>query len=103
MPVAVLVRFDARRLQRWTSVLCLFLVLSVAAFEAVHVHAGAGVVRESNSPCLVCISAQTNAPAVVVSFVAILLAIEIIPFSDEVRVQGTTSRLELFSRPPPSL
>ena len=103
MPVAILVRFDARRLQRWTSVLCLFLVLTVAAFEAVHVHAGTGVVRESNTPCLVCISAQTNAPAVVISFVVILLTLEIVPFSYEFHGQSTTSRLELFSRPPPSL
>lgn len=103
MPVAVPVRFDARRLQRWTGVLCLFLVLSVAAFEALHVHTGTGVVRESNTPCLVCISAQTNAPAVVVSFVVILLAIEIVPFSYEFHGQGTASPLDLFSRPPPSL
>jgi hypothetical protein len=103
MPAAFLARFDARRLQRWTSAVCLVLVLTVAAFEVVHIHSGAGVVRESNNPCLVCISAQTNVPVVVLSFVAVLLAIAIIPLSNEVHGTRTASRLELFSRPPPSL
>src|SRR5437588_272781 len=103
MPVTALIRFDARRLQRWTSAACLILVLTVAAFEAVHVHSGTHLVRESNHPCLVCISAQTNTPSVVVRFVAVLLAIAIVSFCYEVHVQATVSRLELFSRPPPSL
>ena len=101
--MASLVRLDAGRVQRWTSAACLFLVLVFAAFEAVHVHSGSGVVPESNTPCLICISAHANSPVIVVSFVAVLFAIEIVPFSYEVHGNSTASRLELFSRPPPSL
>ena len=96
-------RFVSELPSRFTiSTACLLLILLFAGLEAMHVHSGPGVAQNSSTSCQICISAHSNAPAVTVSFIAVLLAVEIIAFLPEIESKDVARSLELFSRPPPS-
>jgi len=89
------------RWQRCITVSCLLLVLVFAAVEAVHVHSNAEISRHSGTPCLVCISAHSNAPALIAHHLPVLVAVVAVLVPYEVEATGFDSRLELFTRPPP--
>src|SRR5215813_9151887 len=100
--VAYKEQFGTAGLYRWISGFCLALVLIFTAVESVHVHSDRALSRDSSTPCLICISAHANVPTVAahplpVSFV---VAATVVPY--EAQIRGITSRLELFTRPPPA-
>ena len=94
-------QFDTGRLGRWISAACLLLVLVFAGMEAVHAHSA--LIEDSGTPCLICISAHANAPAIVVTSLPVVFAVEFLMLPHEVEEQSITTRLELFTRPPPLL
>lgn len=80
---------------------CLAVLLVFTAVEAVHVHSSENITRHSGTPCLICISAHSNAPALVARPLPVLVAVASIAIPYETEATGTTSLLELFTRPPP--
>jgi hypothetical protein len=90
-------QFGAGQPQRWIAALCLVVILVFTGVEAVHVD------HDSNTPCLICISAHANAPAVIVHVLPVLLAVEILPILYEIDGQSIASQMRLFSRPPPTV
>ncbi|HEV3317537.1 MAG TPA: hypothetical protein VG488_11225 [Candidatus Angelobacter sp.] len=93
-------QFGAGALRRWIAWTCLLLVLVFSGLEATHAHSS--LQRSSDTPCMICVSARAQAPAVVVDALPVLLAIAIVALPYEVQGNSLASRLELFIRPPPS-
>jgi DNA topoisomerase VI subunit B len=89
------------RLQRWGSGFCLLLLLVFTAAEAVHVHSNTALSGHSRTPCLICISTHSNAPALTARPLPVLVAVASIAIPYETEAKGIASRLELFTRPPP--
>lgn len=83
------------------TVFCFLLVLLFTALETHHNH-GDAMSRGSGTPCLMCISAHSSAPAVSAHALPVLCTLGVIVVTYDVEAQGITSRLELFIRPPPS-
>jgi hypothetical protein len=94
-------QFAANRLQRWATVSCLLLLLVFTGVEAVHVHSNSDISRHSATPCLICISAHSNAPASAARPLPVLMAVAVVIIPYEVEATSIASRLELFTRPPP--
>lgn len=92
-------QFGLIRFQRGITVFCLLLVVLFTAVEAVHTHSD--IARHSGAPCLICISAHSNAPALTAHFLPVLVAVASIIVPYEFEAKGIASRLELFTRPPP--
>jgi len=85
---------------RWIAVSCVLLVLLISGLEATHMHAGASSSSSSN-PCVICISAHANAPAVVFHPLPVLYAVDVVAIPFPTEGKSTSPELQLFIRPPP--
>jgi len=82
------------------AVVCVLIALLFAGLETTHVHSAA---RSGNAgPCLVCVSAHSNAPAVTVTAVPVSLTVEILAIPCATEAHSVTNLLDIFIRPPPS-
>jgi len=93
-------QFSALNFQRCITVLCLLMLLVCTSAEALHTHRDRAMSRDG-TPCLVCFSLHATAPAVKAHSLPVLFAVAMIAVPYEVQANGITSRLELFTRPPP--
>jgi hypothetical protein len=84
---------------QWVAVACVLMALLFAGLEATHVHGAAGT--GNAGPCVVCVSAHSNAPTVAVTAVPVILTVEIVAIQYEIEANSITSVLALFIRPPP--
>jgi uncharacterized membrane protein len=85
---------------RWVAVVCVLTALLFAGLEATHVHSGA---RSGNAgPCLVCVSAHSNAPVVSVTTISLSLTVEMVAIPYAIEANSITNLLDIFIRPPPS-
>src|SRR5215471_2260039 len=94
-------QFGVSNFQRWMTGLCLLGLLVFASAEAVHVHRDRALSRDAN-PCLICLSFHATAPTASPHPLPVLFAVAILVAPNEIQVNGITSRLELFTRPPPA-
>jgi len=93
-------KFEASLLRRWIASACLLLVLVFSGLEASHAHSD---LRKSSSiPCVVCVSAQAQAPTLAMDALPVLLAVATLAIPDQVQASSLADRLELFIRPPPA-
>ena len=97
-----IVKHHREPLQRWIAATCLLLVLVFAGLEAVHVHSDRSLTNHAGASCLLCMSAHPNAPTVAAQPLPVLFTVAIVAIPYEVKGQGITARLELFTRPPPA-
>jgi len=95
-------QYGARAFSRWTGAFCLLLVLLFTGLEASHIHSTDAISGTSSTPCLICISAHSTAPAVAVHSLTPLWKVGFMATEPEVMGQGISSRLEIFIRPPPA-
>jgi len=94
-------QFAANTFQRWMTVVCLLLVVVLTSAEAIHIHPDAAISRDG-SRCLLCFSLHANAPVASAQPLPVRLGVTMFSFTYEVQATGIASRLELFTRPPPS-
>lgn len=95
-------QFGATIFQRWMTVFCLLLVVVLTSAEAVHMHPDS-VISRDGSRCLLCFSLHANAPIATAHPLPVQFAVTILAVTYEVQAKGIASRLELFTRPPPSV
>ena len=84
---------------RWIALSCVLLVLLISGLEATHLHSGAS---SSSNPCVICISAHANAPAVVFHPLPVLYAVDVVAIPFQTEGKSTSPELQLFIRPPPA-
>ncbi|HEV2987123.1 MAG TPA: hypothetical protein VG759_01680 [Candidatus Angelobacter sp.] len=84
----------------WIGGVCLLLVLFFAGVETTHAHSVPH--PRSDTACLICVSAPTQAPAVVMDGLPLLLTLAMVALPSEVHGNSLANRIELFIRPPPS-
>jgi len=94
-------QFGKSIFQRWMTVLCLLLVVLLTSAEAVHFHPDSAISRHG-SPCLLCFSLHANAPVASAQPLPVQFSVTVFAIAYEVQAKGIASRLELFTRPPPS-
>ena len=101
MRPAVKNQLGRRKLMRFVALSCILLALVMTGLEAAHSHSDAAVSRNS-SPCAICISTHSNAPAVTFHFLPQLYAVEQVALAYEPEGKSAAPELQLFIRPPPS-
>lgn len=95
-------QFAATTFQRWITVVCLLLVVLLTSAEAIHIHPDSAISRDG-SRCLLCLSLHANAPvASSAQPLPVQFAVTMLSVTQEFQSKGIASRLELFTRPPPS-
>jgi len=87
--------------QRWMTALCLLLVVVLTSAEAIHVHPD-GAISRDGTRCLLCVSLHAKAPVASARPLPVQFTVTDLAVTYEVQAKGIASRLELFTRPPPS-
>src|SRR5689334_10130975 len=85
---------------RFVALSCILLALVMTGLEATHTHSDAAISRNS-TPCVLCLSAHANAPALTVHVLPVFHAVEAVAVSYESEGKSVVSELRLFIRPPP--
>lgn len=80
---------------------CLLLVIVLTSAEAIHIHPD-GAISRDGSRCLLCFSLHAKAPVASAHPLPLQFAVTMLAVTHEVQAKGIASRLELFTRPPPS-
>lgn len=93
---------DKTAFQRWMTLFCLLLVVVLTSAEAVHMHSDS-VISRDGSRCLLCFSLHANAPLASAHPLPVQFAVTLLAVTYQVEAKGIASRLELFTRPPPSV
>ncbi|HEV2988205.1 MAG TPA: hypothetical protein VG759_07175 [Candidatus Angelobacter sp.] len=93
-------QFEGRLLRCWIGGFCLLLVLFFAGVETTHAHSDPHT--RSDTLCLICVSAPTQAPAIAIDGLPLLLTLAMVALPSDVREKSLAIRMELFIRPPPS-
>lgn len=86
---------------RFVALSCILLALVMTGLEAAHSHSDAAVSRNS-SPCAICISTHSNAPAVTFDPLPVLSALETVAIPLRADGKGIVKEISLFIRPPPA-
>lgn len=89
-------------LKRSLALNCILLVLLITGVEAMHAHTVAPRATTS-SPCGICLSVHTNAPAVAFHPLPTLSTLETFTVVFQTETRGIAQKLALFIRPPPAL
>ena len=94
-------QFAPTTFQRWMTFVCLLLVVVLTSAEAVHIHPDSAISRDGTR-CLLCFSLHASARVASTHPMPVQFAVTMLSVTYEVQAQGIASRLELFTRPPPS-
>lgn len=94
-------QYETGSLRRWVALVCIALIVLLAAVEATHAHSDVATVR--SSPCAICLTVHGNAPALTYHVLPTLSALETLTAPSLPQRRAILQTTSLFIRPPPTV